>query len=417
MWVRMSTYAVMLSVVASGIVVVITPKTAEAIPAFSRQTEKSCSTCHQAIPKLNQTGQSFRTNGFRFPEDKEWTDVQDMKHVPVSGRIIVEAEYNNADTSKPTSRIGVERLEFFGGAPLGKTGKFSPYFSVQYASRTLALNQTYGQLNDLLGPTGHGLLNIKAGQFDIALPFLSHSQRVMRQRYFAQSALGILGARAQTITPPGVPVADEALEFYNTAVELNGQLIGERLSHRYMVGVFQPQQLTEVNRLEHPGVYATYAATLFDKYHNIYQIGAIYKRDVVNNPSFVIPDGRRALNKWGVAGEGRFGPLIVTAGYFRAAALDLRDVQNVLVRDFQNVLVEGFFIPNKKWVLGARWDHLMLQGAQSGSRTTAMIRYHVTSSVYVQGEWRVTDSAPETFIATQPEPDSLQGRLFFNAAF
>jgi hypothetical protein len=398
---RVLLFTVMLSLVASGLSVVMVPKTAEAIPAFSRQTEKSCSTCHQALPKLNQTGQSFRMNGFRFPEDKEWTDIQDMKHVPVSARIIVEAEYNNADNSKPTSLLRVERIEIWGGAPLGKTGRFSPYFDIQYVSRTLGVNQAYGQLNDLLGPTGHGLLNIRAGQFDIALPFLSHSQRVMRQRYFAQSALGILGARAQTITPAGVPVADEALEFYNTAVELNGQWVGENLTHRYMVGVFQPQQLTEVNRLENPGVYATYALTLFDNY----QIGAIYKRDVVNNPSVVIPDGRRALNKWGVAGEAKWGPFIATAGYFRAAALDHRD--------FSNVMVEGLFIPNKTWVVGARWDHLMQQGAQSGSRTTAMIRYHITSSVYVQGEWRVTDA----FNTAQFEPDSLQGRLFVNAAF
>lgn len=397
---RMWPHRIAVCLVISEVLTMIAAQQAGAIPAFSRQTEKSCSTCHQALPKLNQTGQSFRTNVFRFPEDKEWTDIQDMKHVPVSARIIVEAEYNKMDNSKPTSLLRVERIEVWGGAPLGRTGKFSPYFDIQYVSRTLAVNQAYGQLNDLFGATGHGLLNLKVGQFDIALPFLSHTQRVMRQRYFAQSALGILGARAQTTTPPGVPVADEALEFYNTAVELNGQWFGENLTHRYMFGVFQPQQLTEINRLENPGVYATYAVTLFDNY----QIGAIYKRDVVNNPSPAIPDERRALNKWGVAGEGKWGPLIVTAGYFRSAALDHRD--------FQNVLMEGLLIPNKQWVLGARWDHLLQQERQSGTRTTAMIRYNITSSVYVQGEWRVTDA----FNSAQFEPDSLQGRLFINAA-
>ncbi|CUS31318.1 hypothetical protein [Candidatus Nitrospira nitrificans] len=394
-------FAFMLSIAASGLLTIMAPQEAKSIPAFSRQTEKSCSTCHQALPKLNQTGQSFRMNGFRFPEDKEWSDIQDMKHVPVSTRIIVEAEYNNAGNSKPTSKLGVATIELMAGAPLGKTGIFSPYIDIGYANRTVAINQAYGQVNDLIGATGHGLLNLRFGQFDIALPFLSHSQRVMRQRYFAQSALGLLGARAQTVTPPGVAVADEAIEFYNTAVELNGQLVGDTLTHRYMVGVFQPQQLTEVNRLENPGVYATYALTLFDNY----QIGAIYKRDVVNNPSVVIPDGRKALNKWGIAGEGKFGPLIVTAGYFRSASLDRRD--------FQNVLVEGLYIPNKTWSFGARWDHLMQQGAQSGSRTTAMIRYHITTSVYAQGEWRVTNS----FNTGQFEPDSLQGRLFMNAGF
>jgi hypothetical protein len=62
---------VLLSIGASGLMVIVAPEQAEAIPAFSRQTEKSCSTCHDAFPKLNQTGQNFRTNGFRFPEDKE----------------------------------------------------------------------------------------------------------------------------------------------------------------------------------------------------------------------------------------------------------------------------------------------------------------------------------------------------------
>lgn len=389
-----------------GVLLGLAPQKADAIPAFSRQTEKSCSTCHQALPKLNQTGQSFRMNGFRFPEDKEWADIQDMKYVPVSTRLIVEAEYNNADNSKPTSKLGVATIELMAGAPLGTTGVFSPYIDIGYANRTVAVNQAYGQINDLLGPTGHGLLNLRFGQFDIALPFLSHSQRVMRQRYFAQSALGVLGARAQRFTPPEVPVVDEAVEFYNTAVELNGQWVGESITHRYLVGLFQPQQLTEVNRLENPGVYATYAMTLFDHY----QIGAIYKRDVVNNPSAAISDGRKAINKWGVAGEAKWGPLIATAGYFRSASLDHRDLQNVLV--------EGLVIANKTWSFGARWDHLIQQGAPSGSRTTAMIRYHITSSVYIQGEWRVTDS----FNAGQPnpvqfEPDSLQGRLFVNAGF
>lgn len=93
---RMWPHRIAVCLVISEVLTMIAAQQAGAIPAFSRQTEKSCSTCHQALPKLNQTGQSFRTNGFRFPEDKEWTDIQDMKHVRVSARIIVEAEYNKS---------------------------------------------------------------------------------------------------------------------------------------------------------------------------------------------------------------------------------------------------------------------------------------------------------------------------------
>ena len=91
---RVIVSAIMLTVAVSGVWAVVAPKKAEAIPAFSRQTGKPCSTCHDVIPKLNQTGQNFRTNGFRFPEDREWRDAQNLKYVPHSAEIEVEAEFN-----------------------------------------------------------------------------------------------------------------------------------------------------------------------------------------------------------------------------------------------------------------------------------------------------------------------------------
>jgi len=91
---RVIVSVIMLTVAVSGVWAVVAPKKAEAIPAFSRQTGKPCSTCHDVIPKLNQTGQNFRTNGFRFPEDREWRDAQNLKYVPHSAEIEVEAEFN-----------------------------------------------------------------------------------------------------------------------------------------------------------------------------------------------------------------------------------------------------------------------------------------------------------------------------------
>jgi hypothetical protein len=75
----------------------MTPEKAEAIPAFSRQTGKPCSTCHSVVPKLNQIGQNFRANGFRFPEDKERKAVQDLKLLPYSAEIEVEAEFEKEE--------------------------------------------------------------------------------------------------------------------------------------------------------------------------------------------------------------------------------------------------------------------------------------------------------------------------------
>lgn len=43
----------------------------QAIPAFARKYETSCSTCHYAFPKLNAFGRAFRNNGYRYPAEEE----------------------------------------------------------------------------------------------------------------------------------------------------------------------------------------------------------------------------------------------------------------------------------------------------------------------------------------------------------
>lgn len=295
MCLRVVLAAVMLSVAVSGLFAIVAPRTAQAIPAFSRQTEKSCSTCHNAIPKLNQVGQNFRTNGFRFPEDKEWQDVQDLKHVPLSAKLEVAGELNKADGSAQTSLLKIEDFKLHAATPLGKNGKFSGYAIATFVEKSVSVGQAYGQINDLIGEIGHGLLNLKVGTFDIALPFLSHTQRVIKQRYFAQEALGILGARNRGT----IGDVNEATEFYNTAVELNGQVVGQEaddITHRYAVGVYQPQGLNDQNRLGDPGFYATYGMTFLEHF----TLGAIYKRDVVNSTlDPFTPNDKKGVNKWG----------------------------------------------------------------------------------------------------------------------
>jgi hypothetical protein len=382
----------MLSVGAAGLLAVFAPQEAAAIPAFSRQTGKSCTTCHSAFPKLNATGQNFRSNGFRFPEDGEWNDVQDLKHVPLSAEIEVEAEFNKdrsgsgGSKTPQASQLKIDEIELLAGTPLGKTGRASGYGVVNFAEGSVGIGQAYAQVNDLLGATGHGLLNIKAGQFDIALPFLSHSQRVIKQRYYAQSQLGILGSRANG----GLGDGSEAAEFYNTAIEVNGHIVGKEatdLTHRYAVGIFQPQSLNDTNRLQDPGLYATYALNFLENFN----IGAIYKRDVVNKAGVGAPDGKLHVDKIGIAGDAKIGPFIATLGYFRSDANVSGTSTFTNARDLQNFMGEILFIPDKQFVVGARVDHIDMESAQSGTRTTAMGRYNITSSIFFQAEYRVTD--------------------------
>src|SRR5215471_6814129 len=47
------------------------PQRALAIPAFARKYQTSCSTCHNNFPELNDFGEAFKKNGFKFPKDDE----------------------------------------------------------------------------------------------------------------------------------------------------------------------------------------------------------------------------------------------------------------------------------------------------------------------------------------------------------
>ena len=47
------------------------PSVSHAIPAFARQYQTSCATCHSDFPKLNDFGKAFKDAGFKFPVDDE----------------------------------------------------------------------------------------------------------------------------------------------------------------------------------------------------------------------------------------------------------------------------------------------------------------------------------------------------------
>jgi len=59
------------SVMTPAVLAVIAPISANGIPAFSRQYQTSCATCHIDFPKLNDFGKAFKDAGFKFPKDDE----------------------------------------------------------------------------------------------------------------------------------------------------------------------------------------------------------------------------------------------------------------------------------------------------------------------------------------------------------
>lgn len=61
------------SAVLAGVaaILIVFPSFVHAIPAFARQYQTSCVTCHTDFPKLNDFGKAFKDAGFKFPTDDE----------------------------------------------------------------------------------------------------------------------------------------------------------------------------------------------------------------------------------------------------------------------------------------------------------------------------------------------------------
>ena len=178
------------------------PPKAPAIPAFARKYKTSCSTCHNNFPELNDFGEAFKMNGFRFPKDDE-TYVKEPPtllgaraqreafpnaiypgeipgSIPIGFRYSGFAQYN----SKQPMQLGfVPRTDLF--APNTFTiigaGVFGPNLSFWVDDDVSSggsgadggLGDGYLKYNDL----GHYLhlpknaLNIRFGQFELDLPF------------------------------------------------------------------------------------------------------------------------------------------------------------------------------------------------------------------------------------------------------
>lgn len=192
-------------------VVLSTPPHASAIPAFSRKYGTSCTTCHSDFPKLNDFGKAFKDAGFKFPKDDEsflkqppvllgapaqaelWPHTVYPGTIP--GAIPAGLRYNTY-----YQHVTSNRNNFNLALPPGTVGTFIPksdfqpgYFSIFTAGNfgtgiafwvdddiSVAGANVNGALGDgylkfidvsrfLKMPKGS--LNLRAGQFEIDLPF------------------------------------------------------------------------------------------------------------------------------------------------------------------------------------------------------------------------------------------------------
>ncbi len=85
--------------VLGALLLVAGPRSAQAIPAFSRQYKTECTTCHTIFPQRNEFGEAFRKNGYVWPGEKR----QEPKQAPVQTEEEIKLNEAVLLTGLPTS--------------------------------------------------------------------------------------------------------------------------------------------------------------------------------------------------------------------------------------------------------------------------------------------------------------------------
>ena len=215
----------------AGIALLVGTPSGKAIPAFSRKYGTSCTTCHSNYPELNDFGEAFKKNGFKFPTDDETFVKQEpvllgskaQKEafpeavypgeipgtVPISFRY--EGNFNwNSSQPKPVQATSyVPRTDLFvpNTFTIIAAGSFGPNLSFWIDDDISAggsganggLGDAWLKYNDL-GKVFHlpkNSLNVRFGQFELDLPFTQ-----ARTPYLSGYDVFGEGALAQNPCPP-----------------------------------------------------------------------------------------------------------------------------------------------------------------------------------------------------------------------
>jgi hypothetical protein len=148
-----------------------------AIPAFARKYGLPCSACHEAWPKLNNFGQTFKDNGYQLGNDRDAPIFQQPAYWPIALRITPNwhrESINHTDISNPATDLTTEGQLTTHGFDLsgmdmltaGTLAKNISFLLVPSADETGAFHfeSANVRFDNLLHSSW---LNIKVGKFEL----------------------------------------------------------------------------------------------------------------------------------------------------------------------------------------------------------------------------------------------------------
>jgi hypothetical protein len=214
---------------------------ASAIPAFARKYGLPCSACHEAWPKLNSFGQTFKDNGYQLMNDRDAPIWQNPSYWPVAMRITPHWHYESqgrqtidsipGDATSPpiektikTSGFDLTGIDILAGGTLAKNISFLLVPSIDPGDGTVGFESANIRLDNLVGTPW---LNFKFGKEELDLP-------LSEKRMMTFSNVG--GAyELYHFVPVGEP--DEFFSFGENqlGVELMGHSLNDHTRYAFSV--------------------------------------------------------------------------------------------------------------------------------------------------------------------------------------
>ena len=157
---------------------------AQAIPAFARKYDFACNVCHvPGFPKLNDTGNLFRDQGYQFGMDQELPTWEGLTkgYWPVSFRTTAGYELASQHVnggSATTGGVWSATLDVLSFGILDRNISYGIVFTGATANpgnSAVVLESVFTRLMNLErfvgGPTNTYLMNLKVGKFELDIPF------------------------------------------------------------------------------------------------------------------------------------------------------------------------------------------------------------------------------------------------------
>jgi hypothetical protein len=238
--------ALLFGVLMAMVLLVMAPS-GKAIPAFSRKYGTSCTTCHNNYPELNDFGEVFKKNGFKFPKDDETFVKQDPVMLgskaqkeafpeavypgEIPGTVPISFRYSGALAWNASQPSGVNQTSSY----IPRTDIFEPNTFTIISAGSFGTNLSFWIDDDIStggsganGGLGDGYLkyndlgrifhlpknslNVRFGQFELDLPF-TQARTIYLSDYDVYDQVNVAGAAGTTNNPFTLGAPQRAIEF------------------------------------------------------------------------------------------------------------------------------------------------------------------------------------------------------------